>query len=215
MPSVAVPGATSPVPTAPGGPVLWVVRHGETEWSASGRHTSRTDLALTGAGQREALALAPLLAAQHFDLVESSPRRRALVTAALAGFQPVANEDLVEWDYGELEGLTAEQIRTRYPGWSIWQGPWPGGEDAEQVAARARKVVDRALALPAGSNALLFAHGHILRVLAACWLGRPVAEGSLLVLGTGTISVLGWEHGNPAVIHWNVPPGFLARNAAD
>jgi probable phosphoglycerate mutase len=129
-------------------------------------------------------------------------------TAQLAGFEPAVDENLVEWDYGELEGLTTEQIRGRFPGWTIWEGPWPGGEQPEQVAARAQKVAERARALPSGSKALVFAHAHVLRVLAACWLGQPATDGRFLSLGTATVSVLGWEHGQPAVEHWNVPSGF-------
>lgn len=187
-------------------PRLWLVRHGETEWSASGQHTSRTDLALTGEGEREALALAPVLAGRSFALVESSPMKRARRTAELAGFDPDEDADLMEWDYGEIEGLTTEQVRLRYPGWTIWEGPWPGGERPEQVGARAARVVSRVQGLPDGSNALVFAHGHILRVVAATWLGHPPEDGCMLLLGTGTISVLGWEHGWPAVERWNVPP---------
>jgi broad specificity phosphatase PhoE len=188
-------------------PQLWLVRHGETEWSASGQHTSRTDLALTSAGEEEALALAPTLKGRHFGLVESSPMKRALRTAELAGFEPMEDTDLKEWDYGEIEGLTTEEVRRRYPGWTIWEGPWPGGERPEQVGARAQRVVSRVRALPGGSDALAFSHGHILRVIAATWLGRPPEDGCILALGTGTVSVLGWEHGWPAVRYWNVPPG--------
>ena len=188
-------------------PELWLVRHGETAWSASGQHTSRTDLPLTPAGEVEALALRPLLSSEHFDLVESSPRRRAVRTAELAGFQPKVNDDLAEWDYGELEGLTTEEIRARYPGWTIWRGPWPGGERDDQVAARVDRVVAQVLALPADARALVFAHGHVLRVLAARWLGLPPSEGRLFILGTATVGVLSWEHGQPAVLRWNVAPG--------
>lgn len=156
----------------------------------------------------------PLLASQDFALVESSPRQRALRTAQLAGFQPAVDEDLAEWDYGELEGLTAEEITSRYPGWTIWEGPWPGGERPEEVAARAERVAGRVLALPAGGKALVFAHGHILRALAACWLGRPIVDGRLFALGTATVSTLGWEHDQPAVHHWNVPPGFSGARPA-
>jgi probable phosphoglycerate mutase len=196
------------------GPKLWLVRHGETEWSAARRHTGRTDVPLTAMGEREALALAPLLARQNFDLVGSSPRQRALRTAELAGFEPSIDGDLAEWDYGDLEGLTAEEIRATYPNWSIWHGPWPGGEQPARVVARARRVVERAMAMPAGANALVFAHGHILRVLAVCWLERPVADGCILALGTGSISVLGWEHDQrPAIEHWNLQPGFPAGPA--
>ena len=188
------------------GPVVWVARHGQTEWSAAGRHTSHTDVPLTAVGEQEAIALGTMLRPEHFDLVESSPRQRALRTAELAGFEPTVDNDLVEWDYGELEGLTSDQIKAKYPGWSIWHGPWPGGETAEQVAARADRAVQRARALPSGGKALLFAHGHLLRVLAARWLGQPAASGRFFMLGTATLSVLGWDHSGPAVEHWNVPP---------
>lgn len=188
------------------GPQLWLARHGETEWSASGRHTSRTDLPLTAEGEREARSLRPVLAAHRFALVQSSPRQRAVRTAELAGFAPVTDDDLAEWDYGDLEGLTTDQIRATYPGWTIWAGPWPNGEQPSQVAARADRVVSRVLALPARAKALVFAHGHILRVLAARWLGRPATDGCLLTLGTATVSVLGWEHGHAVVERWNMPP---------
>jgi broad specificity phosphatase PhoE len=188
-------------------PTLWFVRHGETAWSASGRHTSRTDLPLTPEGEKEAVALKPLLEGEDFRLVESSPLERALRTASLAGYEPVVDSDLCEWDYGDLEGLTTPEIRGRFPGWSIWDGPWPGGEEPGHVAARANRVVAKVLAIGRG-RALLFSHGHFLRVLTACWLGRPPTDGRLFVLGTGTVCVLGWEHGSPAVAYWNVPPSF-------
>ena len=188
------------------GRVVWVARHGQTEWSAAGRHTSSTDVPLTAVGEQEAIALGTMLRPEHFDLVESSPRQRALRTAELAGFEPTVDNDLVEWDYGELEGLSSDQIKAEYPGWSIWHGPWPGGETDDQVAARADRAVQRARALPSGGKALLFAHGHLLRVLAARWLGQPAASGRFFMLGTATLSVLGWEHSGPAVEHWNVPP---------
>jgi broad specificity phosphatase PhoE len=190
------------------GPKLWIVRHGETEWSARGQHTSRTDLPLTEGGEREAKALKPLLTGRQFDIVRSSPRQRAVRTAELAGFEPALDNDLEEWDYGELEGLTTDEICARYPGWSIWDGPWPGGERPEQVAARADRVLERVLALPAVAEALVFSHGHMLRALSARWLGRPATDGRLFALGTATVGVLGWEHGAPAIDHWNVPPGF-------
>jgi probable phosphoglycerate mutase len=191
-------------------PALWLVRHGETEWSLSGRHTSRTDVPLTRHGEEEARSLSPVLRAQRFELVLSSPRQRALRTAELAGFRPEIDDDLAEWDYGDLEGLTFDQIRARYPGWTIWSGPWPGGEQAAEVVARADRVLHRALGLPGGTKALVFAHGHILRVLAARWLGLTGTDGRLFVLGTATLSRLGWEHGQPAVQDWNVPAAVLA-----
>jgi broad specificity phosphatase PhoE len=185
---------------------MWLCRHGETDWSATWRHTSWTDLPLTPKGEQEALALGELLRGQHFELVEASPRLRALRTAELAGFKPEVDDDLVEWDYGDLEGLTTAQIQVSYPGWNIWDGPWPGGETPGEVADRADRLVQRALTLPAGSKTLLFSHGHLLRVLAARWLRQPPTVGRLLALVTGTVSVLGWEHGSPVVEHWSVPP---------
>lgn len=160
---------------------------------------------LTSAGEREAVTLAPLLSQQKFALVETSPMERARRTAELAGFHPVEDADLMEWDYGELEGLTTQQVRLRYPGWTIWEGPWPGGEQPNQVGARARRVVERVQALDESAQALVFAHGHILRVVAATWLGRAPQDGCMLELGTATVSVLGWEHGWPAVQRWNLP----------
>lgn len=182
------------------------MRHGETEWSASGQHTSRTDLPLTRAGEAEAVAAKSMLEAQTFQLVLSSPRQRAVRTAELAGYQPEITDDLAEWDYGQLEGLTTDQITAQYPGWSIWRGPWPGGEDADQVKARVDRVIARVLALPPESKVLAFAHGHILRALGARWLQRPVSDGHIFILSTGTVSTLSWEHGLPAVLHWNMGP---------
>jgi broad specificity phosphatase PhoE len=190
-------------------PVIWLARHGETEWSAVWRHTSWTDLPLTRKGEKEALALGNALRGRRFELVEASPRLRALRTAELAGFKPEVDDDLVEWDYGELEGLTTAQIQARYPGWNIWDGPWPGGERPDEVADRADRVVRKALALPPGSKTLLFSHGHLLRVLAARWLRQPPTVGRLLALVTGTVSVLGWERDSPVVQHWSVPPDGL------
>jgi broad specificity phosphatase PhoE len=192
-------------------PSLWIVRHGGTEWSASGQHTSRSDLPLTAKGGKEALAVKPLLGGEDFALVESSPLQRALRTAQLAGYEPVLDGDLCEWDYGELEGQTTQEIRQRFPGWTIWDGPWPGGEQPGEVAERADRVVAKVLAMGRG-RALLFSHGHFLRVLTARWLGRPPTDGRLFVLGTGTVCVLGWEHGSPAVAYWNVPPAFPPRH---
>ena len=192
------------------GPVVWLARHGETEWSAAGQHTSLTDLPLTPAGEEEAVALGKVLRSERFDLVEASPRRRAVRTAELAGFNATIDNDLAEWDYGELEGLTTDQIRANYPGWQIWYGPWPGGETAEEVAARADRVVQRARALPAGAKALFFSHGHMLRVLAARWLGQPPTSGRFFTLGTATLSVLSWERGEPALERWDVPPSSAA-----
>ncbi len=185
---------------------LWLIRHGETQWSASGRHTSATDLDLTHAGEAEARSLADTLAGIRFDLVLTSPRRRARRTAELAGFAGAeVDEDLVEWDYGDYEGLTTPQIRERAPGWTIWSAPCPGGESADQVAARLDRVVERVATLR--GRVLVFSHGHAARALAARWLQQPVSDGRLFRLDTATISVLGHEHGSPAVLRWNCPSG--------
>lgn len=183
---------------------LWLVRHGETEWSASGRHTSVTDLELTPRGEDVARTLVGPLAAMSFAQVLTSPRQRARRTAELAGYaDAVADADLVEWAYGDYEGLTTPQIRESVPGWSVWTHPSPGGETAEQVAARLDRVVARARA--AAGPTLVFAHGHSLRVLAARWLGLEATEGRIFDLDTATISVLGDDRGTPVVRRWNMP----------
>jgi probable phosphoglycerate mutase len=188
---------------------LWLVRHGETEWARLGRHTGRTDVPLTDVGRDQARALGRRLAGHRFELVLTSPLSRASETAALAGFGAVArpDPDLMEWDYGSLEGRETAEIRDAYPGWTIWRGPWPGGETIGDVAARADRVVARVRA-GAGGDALVFAHGHLLRVVAARWLNLAPASGRWFALDTGTISVLGWERGIPVVQTWNAgdPP---------
>jgi probable phosphoglycerate mutase len=182
---------------------LWLVRHGETEWSASGQHTGRTDVPLTPAGQRQAAALGRFLAKRPFALVLSSPLGRARETCRLAGYAEAAvvTDDLREWDYGDYEGRKTVDIRKEVPGWTIWSGPVPGGETIEQVAGRTRRVIDRAVA--AGGDVALFAHGHVLRVLAACWLGLAPEGGRLLALGTASLSVLGHERETRAITTWN------------
>jgi broad specificity phosphatase PhoE len=181
---------------------LWLVRHGETEWSRDGRHTSTTDLELTGAGERVARELAARLAGEKFGLVLTSPRRRARRTAELAGFPDAeVDADLVEWDYGDYEGLTTKQIRATVPGWTIWSAPVPGGETAAQVSARLDNVVRRVR--ETSGDVLVFGHGHALRGLTARWLELDVTEGRHFVLGTATVSVLGWERDSPAVHRWN------------
>jgi probable phosphoglycerate mutase len=181
---------------------VWLVRHGETEWSRDGRHTSTTDLPLTDEGRRVAQALHERLDHTAFSLVLTSPRERARETARLAGHPEASrDDDLAEWDYGELEGLTTQQIRETYPDWTIWQGPVPGGESAAQVSERLDRVVSRFGA--ADGRVLVFGHGHALRALAARWLDLPVADGRHLRLDTATVSVLGWERETPVVIHWN------------
>lgn len=181
---------------------VWLVRHGETEWSRDGRHTSTTDLPLTAEGLRVAETLRDRLDHEAFALVLTSPRERARETARLAGHAEAAvDTDLVEWDYGELEGLTTPQIRESNPDWTIWQGPVPGGESAAQVADRLDRVVARCRAVD--GRVLLFGHGHSLRALAARWLELPVADGRHLRLDTATVSVLGWERETPVVLRWN------------
>lgn len=181
---------------------LWLVRHGETEWSRDGRHTSTTDLDLTDKGAEVATALAPRLAGIDFDRVLTSPRRRARRTAVLAGFPDACvDEDLVEWAYGDYEGVTTAEIRRAVPGWTVWTHPVPGGERADQVGTRLDRVVRRAAEVP--GRTLAFAHGHSLRALAARWLRLPVAEGRLLRLDTATLSTLGFERESPVVLRWN------------
>ncbi len=184
-------------------PDLWLVRHGETEWAKLGRHTGRTDVPLTEVGRAQAVSLGRRLDGHTFGLVLTSPLSRAADTAALAGFGAVSikDPDLQEWDYGALEGRLTADIRADIPGWTIWTGPWPGGETIDQVAIRADRVVARVRA--ADGDVLVFAHGHLLRVLAARWLGSPPTSGALFALGTATISVLGWERDDPVVEHWN------------
>lgn len=182
---------------------VWLVRHGETEWAAAGRHTGRTDVPLTDTGREQARSLGGRLAPHRFSLILASPLIRALETASLAGFERTVAiaPDLREWDYGDLEGLKTSEIRERYPDWSIWTGPWPGGETIDDVAARADRVL--ANVRERDGDVLLIAHGHLLRVLAARWLELAPASGGLFALGTATISVLGWDRDNPVVETWN------------
>jgi broad specificity phosphatase PhoE len=182
---------------------LVLVRHGETDWSASGRHTSRTDLPLTAGGRARARALAEALAGRRFSLVLCSPLRRARETAQLAGFGDVATvcEALHEWDYGEYEGLTTPEIRARRSDWDLWCDGCPGGESPEQVGARADEVLERVR--DATGDVLLFAHGHILRVIAARWIELPVVAGARLALAAGAVSRLGFERETHVVAEWN------------
>ena len=183
---------------------LWLVRHGETEWSLSGKHTSRTDLALTEHGRKRAEELRDFLAEVKFDAVFTSPMRRARETCEIAGFGDVAvvDEGLKEWDYGVYEGKTTAEIRAEIPGWSVWKDEIVGGETVEHVGERADGVIARALAAGEGKVAL-FAHAHILRILAARWLGLAAVEGQLFALGTGSVSVLGWERETRVIESWN------------
>jgi len=182
---------------------LWLARHGETDWSRSGQHTSRTDLPLTEIGRTQAVALGARLRDRPFALVLTSPLMRAADTARIAGFGDVlaVDDDLREWDYGEFEGRKTDEIRVQFPGWSIWRGPWPGGETIDQVAARADRVIARVRAID--GDVLAFSHGHLLRVLAARWLGHEPEAGDMLALSTGSISVLGWEREEPVIERWN------------
>jgi probable phosphoglycerate mutase len=183
---------------------LWLVRHGETEWSLSGAHTSRTDLPLTAEGERRAVVVGEALHTRKFALVLSSPMRRALDTARLAGFSPIVTENLCEWDYGDYEGRTTPDIQKESPGWSIWTVGPKNGETAEQVGARADAVI--AAALAASGDTLIFGHGHMLRVLAARWLGMEPQGGRYFALSTGTISVLGYERDTRVIRVWNRNP---------
>jgi probable phosphoglycerate mutase len=184
-------------------PTLILVRHGETEWSATGKHTGVTDVPLTDAGRRDAERLGARLAGRSFALVLTSPRERARETCRLAGLGDVAQiePDLVEFDYGEYEGRTTPEIRVDVPGWSVWRDGSPGGETAAQVGTRADRVIARALA--AGGDVALFAHGHLLRVLGARWIGLPATAGGNLGLHTGAVCELGFERERRAVWRWN------------
>jgi probable phosphoglycerate mutase len=185
---------------------LWIVRHGETEWSKSGRHTGRTDIPLTAAGQEQAKALRDMLAALRPVLVLCSPRQRAMETARLAGLDvDEVTEDLAEWDYGKYEGLTTSEIQQQDPGWTIFSHPAPGGETPEQIRMRADRVLERAAARLADGPVVLVGHGHFSRVLGARWMGLPVGSGANLLLGTAAPSMLGAQHGIPAIVRWNIP----------
>ena len=181
---------------------LWLVRHGETEWSASGRHTGRTDVDLTEAGVAAAEALKTLLGPSSFDRVLTSPRLRARRTAELAGF-PGAEvlDDLAEWDYGDDEGRTTAQIREERADWTVWRDGPRGGEGAQDVRRRADRVVELVRAV--GGPVLAFTHGHLSRVLGARWIGGEVALGAHLELSTGAVCVLGWERETPTIERWN------------
>lgn len=182
-----------------------LIRHGETEWSRSGRHTGTTDIPLTERGRDQARHLAPLLAGAKFTQVLSSPLRRARETCELAGLgdRMQIDADLAEWDYGDYEGLTFEQIRENSRGWMIFTHGCPGGESPEQVAARADRLIGRLRGMD--GRIALFAHGHLLRVFTARWLKLPAAAGSNFLLDTSTISILGEYRGAPTLKRWNVP----------
>ena len=189
---------------------IWLFRHGETEWSKSGQHTGRTDLALTESGKARAQALGTRLAGRAFALVLSSPLVRALETCRLAGYGETVQltDDLMEWDYGDYEGRRTADIRKGRPGWLIWRDGVPGGESVEAVGARARNVIERALS--ADGDVALFSHGHMLRILTACWLGLPPADGRLFALDTAAVSVLGYEHDFHVIKRWNQDSHLVA-----
>ncbi len=181
---------------------LWVIRHGETEWSRDGLHTSHTELDLTPEGEQVAGRLAERLADVEFDLVLTSPRLRARRTAELAGHAAAhVEDDLTEWDYGDYEGLSTPTIREDVPGWTVWSHPCPGGESPDQVSRRLDRVVHKVRAH--GGRVLVFSHGHASRALTARWLGLPVTDGRLFTLDTATISVLAYERDSPTVARWN------------
>jgi broad specificity phosphatase PhoE len=187
-------------------PDLWLIRHGQTEWSLSGAHTGRTDLPLTPAGRENAAAIGRYLAGRQFALVLSSPLQRARETCRLAGYGDAALVDpnLREWDYGDFEGRTTPEIQEEVPGWSIWDEGPRNGEAIADVAARAESVIRRAM--HAGGDAALFAHGHILRILTAVWLGLPAVSGRLFALSTGSVGTLGYERETRVISRWNLSP---------
>jgi broad specificity phosphatase PhoE len=192
---------------------LILLRHGETEWSKEGKHTGRTDVPLTPVGHAAAAALAPLLVQLDIVAAFTSPAQRAVRTADLAGLADAKQDpDLWEWDYGGYEGLTTREIQEQRPGWYLWRdGVIPGdaahpGETVEQVSERVDRVLGRVEPLLADGDVALVAHGHVLRVLTACYLRLPPADGRLFRLDTGTVSTLGTEHAEPVMTSWNVPP---------
>jgi broad specificity phosphatase PhoE len=192
---------------------LILLRHGETEWSAEGRHTGRTDVPLTARGEAQAAAVAPALAEHDIQAAFTSPAERAVRTAKLAGLDSAKQDpDLWEWDYGGYEGLTTPQLRQQRPGWYLWRdGVIPGdaghpGETVAQVGERADAVLRRVRPLLDSGDVVLVAHGHVLRVLTARWLGLEPSAGRLYRLDTGTLSTLGTEHDYPVITGWNIPP---------
>jgi broad specificity phosphatase PhoE len=185
---------------------IWVVRHGETEWSVSGQHTGTTDIPLTENGERQATALRGLLTRVRPIYVLSSPLSRALETARLAGVEvDEIIDDLGEWDYGDYEGLTSHEIHETRPGWTVFADGCPNGESVADVQQRADRVLARVAEHLADGPVMLFGHGHFSRALGARWIGLPAAGGASLLLGTAAPSVLGAGHGKPALLRWNMP----------
>jgi probable phosphoglycerate mutase len=191
------------------GPEVVLVRHGETLWSRSGKHTGRTDIPLTEEGRSQSERVGDTLRGRRFALVLTSPLQRAAETCRLAGLGAVAafREELMEWDYGAYEGRTTPEIREEVPGWSLWRDGVPGGEVSADVGRRVDRVIADLRAVD--GEVALFAHGHVLRVLAARWLGLPATEGRLFALDPATISILGYERETPVIKRWN-EPGQLA-----
>jgi broad specificity phosphatase PhoE len=184
---------------------VYLIRHGETEWSVSGQHTGTTDIPLTENGRRVARLLQPVLTKETFALVLTSPLQRARQTCELAGLggRAAIDRDLMEWNYGEYEGLTPQQIHTKRPGWMVFTDGCPGGESPEQVGARVDRVIAGVRAVE--GDVALFAHGHVLRALAARWLGLRVADGSRFLLDTATLNIMSYYRDIPAVQRWNAP----------
>lgn len=184
-------------------PAVWLIRHGETEWSASGRHTGRSDITLTETGRNQAEALGRHLGGRRFESVLVSPLARARDTCRLAGYEDVAEvePDVAEWDYGDYEGRTTAEIRVERAGWSVWSHDVPGGESLAAVGRRADRTVSRLV--EAEAEVVVFSHAHLLRILTARWLDLEPVEGRRFVLGTAAIAVLGWERENRVVVCWN------------
>ncbi|QDU35372.1 Alpha-ribazole phosphatase [Poriferisphaera corsica] len=181
---------------------IFLVRHGQTAWSLSGKHTGRSNIPLTEAGKRNATKLRPVLAHLNFEMALTSPLQRARETAHLAGFdEAIEDPDLMEWDYGQYEGITTAEIRKTAPNWTVFTQPCPGGESGRSVGKRVDRVIDRVKGCR--GDAILFAHGHVLRVLCARWLDMNPAQGMHFVLGTGNLNILGYEHETPAIEVWN------------
>ena len=207
------PAANADWPDRTAESAVLVIRHGETEWSRTGKHTGRTDVPLTDLGEQQAATAGRLIRAVLGDrtpsLIISSPRVRARRTAELAGFTPqLISDDAAEWDYGDYEGMTSPEIEQVHPGWSIWHGPWPGGESADQVSARFDRLIAGAATelrqRQASGPVLVFSHGHAIRCIGARWLDIDVTTGSRFRLGTGAVSALGFEHTDPVISHWNI-----------
>lgn len=182
-----------------------LARHAETEWSLSGQHTGRTDIELTDAGRDAAVVLGDRLADHHFDRIISSPLKRARTTAHLAGYEdPEIDENLLEWDYGDYEGITTAGIRTERPGWELWTDGAPSGESPAEVSTRADAAVARAVGIcEAGGDAIVFGHGHMLTALAVRWIGLPIEHGKLFRISTGSIGILRWKRENRVLDLWN------------